>query len=655
MAHSLAPHPREFRLRNTWFKEHFTPTAPAFSFIYDGKSSRELLPTWRQKSSITKLDEQRAQRTLTYTDPQTGLQVRLVMVTYEDFPVVEWTVYLKNTGPADTPIIENLQALDIALPLPPGEKFYLHHFTGSPCREDDFEPQLTALAPGVALHLAGEGGRPTSATMCYFNLETAAQQGMIIALGWPGQWTGDFARDAAGNLHVVCGQELTHLRLHPGEEIRTPLVALQFWQGGDWLHAQVLWRRWMVAHNMPHPNGAPLRCQYGECAGNMQPSAAGEIAAVDSILNTGVTLDHWIIDAGWYPCDGSWPYTGTWEPDPERFPKGLREVADYVHAKGIEFIVWFEPERAYAGRWLTVNHPEWVLGEGDNHLVNLGDPAAQQWVTDHISDLLTREGIDHYRGDFNIDPLPFWRGNDAEDRQGMTENLYVQGFLAFWDELIRRHPGLYIDTCASGGRRLDLETVRRSVPLLRSDWPIHMFTPDCAIPPSASIIGQQCQTYGLSLWIPYHGTGAPVTDIYTLRSSYCAAYRTGFTPAKYDIALFQQAIREVRQLLPFWLDDFYPLTPYSRDQKSWLAWQLDDPDKGEGAIQVFRRDASRTAAMRFKLHGLDPKASYVVTNVDTGVEECIIGRTLLTKGLTVTIPDPRGSAVILYKKANEGE
>ena len=53
---------------------------------------------------------------------------------------------------------------------------------------------------------------------------------------------------------------------------------------------------------------------------------------------------------------------------------------------------------------------------------------------------------------------------------------------------------MLIDTCASGGRRNDLETLRRAVPLWRSDY---AFEP----------IGHQCMTYGISLWMPYHGTG----------------------------------------------------------------------------------------------------------------------------------------------------
>ena len=102
--------------------------------------------------------------------------------------------------------------------------------------------------------------------------------------------------------------------------------------------------------------------------------------------------------------------------------------------------------------------------------------------------------LDVFRQDFNMDPLDYWNAKDVPGRTGMTQVKHVTGHLAFWDELRKRHPQLWIDSCASGGRRNDLETMRRSVPLLRSDY---QFEPT----------GNQCQTYGISLWLPYFGTG----------------------------------------------------------------------------------------------------------------------------------------------------
>ena len=124
-------------------------------------------------------------------------------------------------------------------------------------------------------------------------------------------------------------------------------------------------------------------------------------------------------------------------------------------------------ESAIPTQWLGKNHPEWLLskkaemlpppqggafGNGPGSLLNLGNPDALDWLINHISKTLTDQGIDFYRQDFNMDPLAFWRGADASDRQGMTENFYVQGYLAYWDALRKRHPNLRIDSHALSGR-----------------------------------------------------------------------------------------------------------------------------------------------------------------------------------------------------------
>jgi len=140
------------------------------------------------------------------------------------------------------------------------------------------------------------------------------------------------------------------------------------------------------------------------------------------------------MDAGWYVSNGTWPNTGTWEIDPKRFPNGLQPVDDYAHSMGIQSIVWFELERVTRDSWLWQKHPEWLLKseQEERHgqrLLNLGNPEVVKWVVGYLDSFITQQAVDVYRIDFNIAPLPFWRENDAPDRQGITENKYAMGFL----------------------------------------------------------------------------------------------------------------------------------------------------------------------------------------------------------------------------------
>lgn len=626
---------------------------PPFSFTYGDKTFAELLPNLTKDVAAVQLDEARRQHDLRYRDSATGLEIHCVATEYLDFPTVEWTLYFKNTGTQDTPILSDIQALDTRFNrltdevygryARPGE-FVLHHYTGSICQVDDYAPHETVLWPNEEKRLASAGGRGSNGEFPYFNIEWPGE-GVIAAVGWPGQWQATFRRDEGAGIRVVAGQALTHFTLHPGEAVRTPLVALQFWKG-DAVDAQNTWRRWMIAHNVPRNDGKLRPTHLAGCSSHffgemVTADEASQIEFIDRYVAEGIPIDYWWMDAGWYVNTSGWPNTGTWEVDTKRFPRGLRAITDHAHAKGIESIVWFEPERVTPGTWLYDTHPEWLLGaDGGQKLLDLGNPDALKWLTDHVDHLLTEQGIDLYRQDFNMDPLAYWRNNDAPDRQGITEIGHVTGYLAYWDALLRRHPDLRIDTCASGGRRNDLETLRRAVPLWRTDY---ILDP----------IGTQSCTYGISSWIPFHGTGVKDADAYRFRSM-----MTPYPNCLWDARRTDLDYDELRRLTSQWkavapnyAGDFYPLTAYSLAPDVWMGWQFDRPEAGEGMVQVFRRGESIYRAADLLLRGLDRTARYRITNLDAPDSSFeMTGRDLLEKGLPVDISAHSGDALIVYKR-----
>jgi alpha-galactosidase len=460
--------------------------------------------------------------------------------------------------------------------------------------------------------------------------------GVILAIGWPGQWAASFARDGGRGLRVIAGQQLTHFRLKPGEEARTPLVAALFWRGADTVRAQNLWRRWFLAHNLPRLNGQPPAPMLQmQCYRTFEKGGEQDLfETVNEFLRAGIPFDLCWRDAGWYPCKGSWPNTGTWELDTQRYPKGWRPFSDWLHQQGKKFIVWFEPERVGDREsWLAKNHPDWLLG---GTLLNLGHPEAWRWLVEHIDKMLVAQGIDYYRQDFNMDPLAHWRAHDAPDRRGLTEMKHVMGYLAFWDELRRRHPALLIDSCASGGRRNDLETLRRAVPLLRSDF---QFGHEATLP-------NQGHTYGISSWIPYYGSGCYFTDKYSARSYIMPC--SGFAGTNAET---KRAYEECRRVAPFMLGDFYPQTAYTLQPGDWIAWQFDRPDLDGGVLQAFRRDKTEAPTQVFRLRALKPSAKYEITDLDGGPARTFTGKELMEDGLAVEIAAKPGAAVIFYSRA----
>jgi alpha-galactosidase len=636
---ATAVSPAEMQKKDAWVKQNLTSsdTAP-FSFVYGGKSSDEFLKAWTKKSDTKKLDDVRTQHTFSWTDPATGLEVRCIAVDYADFPTVEWTLYFKNTGNQDSPILSKIQAIDTRIDATDQEKCILHYNAGTTVTAADFEPLKADLPKGKQIPLVP--GRGTSGGIWpYFNLQ-CGDGGRIVVIGWPGRWAINFDRETGQGIRVTCGQELVNAKLLPGEEIRSPLMVQQFY-AGDTTRAQNIWRRWMKAHNMPKPGGKLPPPQLNACSSHqyaemINANEENQKMFVDRYLEEGINIDYWWMDAGWYPCGGQWPHTGNWEVDKTRFPNGLRAVSDHARKKGVKTIVWFEPERLVPGTWLHNNHKDWTLGD---ILLNMGEPKAVAWAIEHFSKIIKDEGIDLYRQDYNIDPLPLWRNNDAADRQGITENKYVSGYLAYWDGLLKNYPNLLIDSCASGGHRNDIETLRRSVPLLRSDY---LFEP----------IGQQGHTYGLAQWLPFFGTGEKTLDPYLFRSCMSASHTLAWDARdkNLDYNTARKIIGEWKAVSPCYLGDYYPLTPYSREKNAWMAWQFDVPEAGEGIVQAFRRDECADAKITLKLQELEPNATYEVTDVDVGVTTKVSGKSLMEDGLAVEIKNKPGAAVIRYRK-----
>jgi alpha-galactosidase len=648
-----------------WIEKHFsTPAELPFTFNIDGESSKVVLARAKLERTDKDLDQDRKEHSLVFTDEKSKIEIRCVAIEYLDYPAVEWTVYFRNVGQGDSPVISDIRAVAMQLTAPAEKDFCLHNERGSRATPSDFQPHETVLGMAAKLRLQSLGGRSTNGSMPYFNLHWP-EQGLIVVLGWPGQWSMDFNRDGGSGLELFGGQERTHFKLHPSETARTPLVALNWYQG-DWLRGQNIWRRWMVDHNLPRVDGKLPTSQLVACSSHqfgemIHANEDNQKLFIDRYVAEKFPLKYWWMDAGWYVNDGNWTTTGTWEVDKKRFPNGLRAVTDHAHEKGVKSIVWFEPERVAKGTWLYEQHPDWLLtapaNPGDQlydpnwRLLNLGHPEARKWLIDHVNGLIKSEGIDLYRQDFNVDPLYFWQNNEPEDRQGITENLYVQGYLAYWDGLRAAKPDLRIDTCASGGRRLDLETLRRSVPLVRSD---------CLFEP----ISQQAHTYGLSMWAPYHGTGTLVghsaigqntpegVSEYDFRSHMASSVTAcwDMRDEKLDYNELRRLTSELSRVAPFYVTDYYPLTEHSLDDNCWIGWQFNRPETGEAVVQAFRRDKAPESSQTWKLQGLVRDAEYRVEPLGHGEPSVASGASLMENGLKIELPQARSAAVLMLSK-----
>jgi alpha-galactosidase len=560
------------------------PTSPPFSFDLGGKPSSAFLKSWKH-SATTRETDRGAECEATWEDPATGLTVTAVATTFKDYPAVDWLLYFENRGKNDTPIIENIRTADLQLGTGNGKRpVVLHQLHGDSCNETTFTPFDTTLAAGGSTRMAPARGRPSQETAFpFWNLQYR-DQGVITAIGWSGQWSASYTRTPSDVTRFEAGMEQTHLLLHPGEKIRTPRVLLMPWSD-DLRAAHNRFRRLMLFRYVPQLDGRPLRLPTVLQTFDRYISRpdwateAGQLQAVDAAHKIG--FDAYWFDAGWFP--GGFPAgVGNWTTKPKEFPNGLKPISDRCHKYGMPLILWFEPCRVAPGTQIAREHPQFVLGDlKRDGLFNLGDPQARAWLTELISQRITEFGVDIYREDYNIDPLDFWRGQDAPDRQGMTEIKFVEGHYLFWDALRKQHPGLWIDNCASGGRRIDLETCMRSVPLWRSDT-------NCS---PGHLEWNQQQSAALSQYLPLHTASAWDSQRYVFRSSGTGGLlsEADYLNPTFPLEATRAMLAEIKENAKYWYGDFYPLTQVNTALDQFAAFQLHRPDLDAGIVMAFRR------------------------------------------------------------------
>jgi len=660
--------------------EAMTATVP-FAAKVGGQDLGELLRSCTVQKSTAPSDGGTIERRV-WADGGTGLQVALHLRRFDDlkFPAVDWFVELTNTGQSDTPILEQVQALDATLDVA-DQRVDLHYANGSLCQMDDFLPQQTEVGARYDRTFAPVGGRSSNGILPFMNLKLPGG-GLVIGIGWSGQWAARFNR-VNDRLRLEIGQQTTHLRLRPGETIRTPRVLLLEWQGAEPMDGQNMLRQLLLAHYLPRVDGKVPSPPVAQCLQfyYYQTGQAGEQLeqkALPKVAELGA--DTYWIDACWYGRSGRdwWQEVGSWVIQPDRFPNGIKPIADAAHAKGMRFVLWFEPERVRKDSILAQEHPEFLLSsprDKDNLLLNLGNETALRHITDLLSDHIRQIGVDIYRQDFNFDPLAYWQAADAPDRVGMAENVYIQGLYRLWDELLRRHPNIWIDNCASGGRRIDLETLSRSLPL----WPTD-FHDTIGLATGMDLhVGDQCENAGLARWVPLFGGGVWNFEPYSVRSQAIGGftfgthidfehYRRQDAPTVFDfpaiaacgktllgegfpVELAQAAIAEHNSLQPYVIGDFWPLLPLTVSPHDWCAFQLHRHDLKAGFALFFRRHESAFPSMRASLRWIDPAASYRVTlsaSYDPSPQQTMAGRQL--RELTVQINQQPGSMLLRYWK-----
>ena len=630
-----------------------------FSFLYDGKkyTQQELRGA---DNGAEKTGSVRADSNLTVTG---------TVISYPENQGIYWVTEYANTGTENTKILSQICDGDFLIafdkPYTAAPEGYFNEqyvtvtaFQGSRNDIKEYMPEEQEIRLGQTFSYATAGGRSCNFYAPYF-VVNCGESGVVIGLGWTGQWNASFTYTEEG-IRVSYGIEKAAFYLKPGEKVRTGSVLLTEYDngrtGGHNAFRRIMKQRCVLGKGQRPAYGRTSAMTWGAIRTDIM---LGNIEALHK-LDTGIEC--FFIDAGWYGhstqfCkdehEGDWArHTGSWNINPLYHPDGLREVSKKVHESGMELLLWVEPERAIDTSDWAVQHPEYMLKmEGDkNCLVNLGTEGAWQMVYDLLENLISSLDIQCYRQDFNMDPLEFWRAADEEDRCGLTEIKHVNGLYRLWDALLDRFPQLYIDNCASGGRRNDIEMLSRGIPLWRSDY-------QCSYNSDPEIA--QVHGTGVSTLFPYSGTGinGPMEDTYEIRSCYGSALSSHNWWWREDAVVtdvpglhnVRKLLQEYKEIRPLFSCDFYPLTEISGSKRVWCVWQYDDPATDTGVVMAFRRTESNVSQMTLQMGGLK-EGEYIFINTDTGEEKVYNSQRLTGLGLPITLLEKRSSVVWKYRK-----
>jgi alpha-galactosidase len=640
----------------SWVKNIFAKNRiPPFSFDYGGKNSDSFIIKWDYKADLKESSDPNIEEfVFTYTDRKTGLSVKCFVTSFNDFQAAEWVLKFLNNSTRNTPVIENVKAIKYNFNYNKDGAFILHHAKGSTSVRSDFRPFDDELKTGESVYMTPDAGRSSEGNMAFpfFNIESPANEGVMVAIGWTGKWFARVIKKDEKSVSLESGMERMKLILYPKEEIRTPKICLLFWKGNDRMVGHNQFRRFILAHHTRMINGKPSGLPLSAFLAREGPPPCNEhtcatesysIALINRFRQFNIVPEVFWLDAGWYPNKGDWHNVGSWIVNRENFPNGLKPVTDAAHNAGAKFLLWFEPERVREETLLSTEHPEWLvkIQGSQTSLLNLGNKDALRWLTNHISDMIRKEGIDIYRQDFNMDPLPYWEKSDQPQREGISEIRHIEGLYAFWDTLLARFPNMIIDNCASGGRRIDLETISRSSPFWRTDFNGYTDPNGC-----------QDNTYGLNFYLPLHGTANYVRSQYYFRSNMSSSLVLNWDISTNDhtIPEMQEYISDFKRLRPYYSGDYYPLTGTKGllQNNTWLAYQLNRPEQNDGIILAFRREGSSDETIPVKLKGLDEKMTYELYYEDYGIKTDRCGDELM-KGIDITIPMNPGSLLISYK------
>ena len=423
-----------------------------FQILAGNKNFNGTLPTARTPHGQTLV--------ITMHDETDTLAVNLKYTIVGDLPVLLKQVAYHNLSD-DTLTITHAASLQLDFD---DHAYDLITLTGAHLSEASVTRQpLTPGKKSIASNYGASGPQGVPATILAApSTDDFAGEALGMALLWSGNFSYTAQVDQFGNSRLVMGlnPELFSWQLKPGEPFVTPEAAVAYTTNGlnDLSH---IFHRFFADHVMPLPRKNLIEYNTWEST-YFDVSEAKVRAEIPKAEALGVELI--VIDDGWFknrPNDAG--QLGDWVPDPVKFPRGLRPIADALHERGLAFGLWVEPEMITENSELYAKHPDWAmqyvgqkpLRSRNQLILDLSQRIVQDHLIKVLTDLVRTNHIDYLKWDYNRHFSQPGSPVLPPDQQGEVAYRYTRGLYRVLKTLRDTFPDLLIENCSSGGGRLD--------------------------------------------------------------------------------------------------------------------------------------------------------------------------------------------------------
>lgn len=347
--------------------------------------------------------------------------------------------------------------------MPAGEA-QLTHFTGMWGRE--FQLRETALGSGLWMQESRRGR--TSHDRFPFLFLTAAGEAMGFHLGWSGnhQIAIDTLDDGRRLVHLGELFEPGEMTLDPGATYESPVAyaGLDSASFHAFLRCDLL--DWPGGSMRPRP--VTLNTWEGNYFDHQPRSLMAQADAAKAL-----GIERFVLDDGWFGRrDDDTTSLGDWFIDRRKYPDGLKPLVDHVTGLGMEFGIWFEPEMVNPVSDLYRAHPDWVLQvkgrpllTSRNQLVlDLTRPDVSDYLFVSMAEILSTLSVSYIKWDMNRD-LTHAGGADGKAQTAAQ----TRAVLRLMERLRSAFPDVEIESCASGGGRIDFGVLRHTHRVWTSD------------------------------------------------------------------------------------------------------------------------------------------------------------------------------------------